>query len=102
MPCKDKKNNKPEEETNSESTVDRIYHDSETFLFRYRWWIVLFLAVLLGYYLYSKRTEKTGSGESTGASSDLAVGGPKLGPNELNIGEPSSQLNTEARKLFRL
>lgn len=102
MPCRDKRNNKPEENVENESvggssTMDRIYHDSETFLYRYRWWIVLVLAILLGYHLYCKKS--VGSKSASGSSS---VGEPRLGKADLNLAEPTNDFNTEARNLFRL
>lgn len=95
--CKDKKkNNATKSGSESSSTVDRMYHDSETFLYRYRWWIVLVLACMLAYYLYTRKCE-------TGSASQLPEAQvPKLAADDLNLGEPTSVLNTEGRKLFRL
>ncbi len=52
---KDKNNSKNMD--NTQVRADRMYHDCETFLFRYRWWIVLVLAILLAYYLYTRKCE---------------------------------------------
>ena len=38
-------------------TTDRVYHTSENFMYRYRWWIVLVLALLLGVYLIAKKDD---------------------------------------------
>lgn len=91
--CKDKKKNNT---TNSGSTVDRMYHDSETFLYRYRWWIVLVLACMLAYYLYTRKCETSGFLSLPEAQT------PKLAATDLNLGEPTAILNTEGRRLFRL
>lgn len=96
--CKDKKNNiKAEAEESSMGTVDRYYHNTESFLYRYRWWVVLVLAILLAYYLYTKNE----------SSVDTAVGTPSapglIGQNELNVGAPVELgVPTEQRKLFNL
>lgn len=93
--CKDKKkNNATNSSAESSTTVDRMYHDSETFLHRYRWWIVLILACMLGYYLYTRKCE-------TEASGLTEISQPKL-VGDLNLGDPTDVLNTEGRKLFRL
>ena len=96
MPCRDRRNNKQE-------TLDRMYHDSETFLYRYRWWIVLLLAVLLAYYLYTRRCETETIVSPVGERTVMVTGGPEpmLG-GALNFGDPISNINTEGRKLFRL
>ena len=38
---------------------DRVYHTTENFMYRYRWWIVLVLAILLGLYLVMKSANQT-------------------------------------------
>lgn len=80
---------------NSSAEMDRISHASETFLHKYRWWIVLVLAVLLALYLYSKRTE---------LGIDMyPTKQPVLDGTVLNIGTPAQiNIGTETRTLFRL
>ena len=80
---------------------DRMYHDSETFLYRNRWWIVLILAVFLAYYLLTRKCDGTSSSVSTGLFGPQ-VAAPKIGEGELRLAEPPVPLNTEGRKLFRL
>lgn len=76
--------------------IDRISHDSETFLHKYRWWIVIVLAVLLAVYLYSKRTE-------LGIMDMTSTKKPIVGTTELNIATPSViNVGTETRNLFRI
>jgi len=90
-----------EEERNMKpapSRMDRMYHDSEAFLYRYRWWIVLILVLLLAWYLYTKRSDIGKMYTDVTASSN-----PRLGSTELNIGTPTTTgINTDARNLFRL
>jgi hypothetical protein len=105
--CKDKKNNSKNPD-GSYVRTDRMYHDCETFLYRYRWWIVLILAILLAYYLYTRKCE-TGETSSTTTVTTATtpapvvtdVTGPKLG-GALNYTEPHTSLNTEGRSLFKL
>lgn len=111
MPCKDKRMNNPDEENRMMRSMDRMYHSSESFLYRYRWWIVLILAILLGYYLCTKRCETTGTLAAsetpvavTQPSEPLAVtGGMNVSRfNSLNIASPAVNFPTEGRNLFRL
>jgi hypothetical protein len=88
------KNNK------SESTIDRYYHDTESFLYRYRWWVVLVLALLLGWYLYCKKPEG-GSGTASTSSMTTQSRGV-LGPNDLVVASPASIGGTDMRRLFKL
>jgi hypothetical protein len=88
--CKDK-NNKSE----NESTLDRYRHGTESFLYRYRWWVVLVLALLLAYYLYTKKSGT--SGLMSDASSSQGI----INQGELNVAPPA-QLGTEVRKFLRL
>ena len=79
---------------------DRMYHDSESFLYRNRWWIVLILAVLLAYYLLTRKCDGTSSSTSTSFFGPQ-VASPKLG--DLNVASPPAvPLNTEGKQLFRL
>lgn len=80
--------------------LDRQYHNSETFLYRHRWGIVLLLVVLLAYYLYVKS-------ESNSISLQFPLRNPiifepKLGSNDLNLGNPSMNVDTDIKQLFRL
>ena len=98
--CKDKKkNNATKFGFPKKTAVDRLYHDSETFLYRYRWWIVLVLACMLAYYLYARKCTESGSDSGL---SFFQSNTPKLAANDLNLGEPTLALNTDARRLFRL
>lgn len=36
-------------------SVGNVVQSSESFLYKYRWWVVLVLACLLAYYLYTRR-----------------------------------------------
>src|SRR5579872_7096660 len=98
MPCKDnKKNNTHRHGYHMRSAADRMYHDSETFLYRYRGWIILILAVLLIAYLLTRKCEP-GLLTDLSSSATGTVQAPKL-TNELNIAEPATvAVNTEARK----
>src|SRR5271169_1711641 len=96
--CKDKKNNKE-----NESTLDRYYHDSESFLWRHKWWVVAVLAILVIVYFY-----KNHDSTSTGASSGMTTGATGatgtqgvIRPNELNVGAPAT-LDTDERTFLRL
>jgi hypothetical protein len=80
---------------------DRMYHDSESFLYRNRWWIVLILAVLLAYYLLTRKCDGTGSSASTSLFGPQ-VASPKIGEGELRLASPAVPQGTEIRKLFRL
>jgi hypothetical protein len=80
----------PNQETRRENVkqaLDRYYHDSENFLWKYRWWIVLILLILLVVYIYSKRS---GSSGSTGSTSTSGQAGPQLQQGELAIGSPET------------
>ena len=82
---------------------DRMYHDSESFLYRNRWWIVLILAVLLAYYLLTRKCD--GSNSSSSTSTNLfgpEVASPKIGGGELRLASPAVPFGTEGRKLFKL
>lgn len=106
MPCKDNQKYNSDKENQSSNRMERTYHNSESFLYRYRWWIVLILALLLGYYLYAKRQETVGEQTTTTTTARPIEthGGTinsKLGT--LNIASPAPvNLPTEDRKLFRL
>lgn len=39
------------------ATADRMYHNTEHFLYKYRWLIVLILAILLAWYIYCHKKE---------------------------------------------
>lgn len=93
----DNKNN----ERNKDCPVirfDKMYHDSESFLYRNRWWIVLILAILLAWYLVTRKCDGNGSSSLLGPQ----VASPKIGGSELILASPPVPLGTEGRKLFRL
>lgn len=98
---KDKNNSKNMNGT--QVRADRMYHDCETFLYRNRWWIVLVLAILLAYYLYTRKCEtgETSAAIPSQSTTVTDMNTPKLG-GALNYGEPVSSLNTEGRNLFKL
>lgn len=84
--------NIPNTTTQNSAEIDRATHDSGSFFYKYRWWIVLVLAILLGYFLYSKRHDL---GITT--TNNL----PRLTNSELNIAEaPTNMFDTEGRKLL--
>lgn len=87
------KNNK------NESTIDRYYHDTESFLYRYRWWVVLVLALLLGWYLYCKKPEGTTTSSTTSVTTQSRG---VLGPDDLNVASPVQVGGTDMRKLFKM
>lgn len=74
--------------------MDRISHDSDSFFYKYRWCIVLILAILLAYYLYTKRWE-------LGIMPNTTTKLPAIGATELNISPPAViNVNTEGRNMF--
>lgn len=86
--------NNPNDNTATNAEMDRLKHDSGSFFYKYRWWIVLVLAILLAYFLYNKRTE-------LGIMSSDA--NPRITATELKIGTPTVvDMNTDVRNLFRL
>ncbi len=92
----DKKNG-----SDSTSTMDRYYHDTESFLYRYRWWVVLVLAILLAYYLYCKKSEGTAT-TSPATSVGVSTGSKGvLGQGDLNLASPPIG-DTTTRQLFRM
>lgn len=97
MPCHYKKNNNAEEDQElvperERLTLKKAYNKTESFLYRNRWWIVLILAVLLAYYLYSQRVEAS-----------LQTATPRILSNELNVASPQEGgFDTVTRTLFRL
>jgi hypothetical protein len=101
-------NDSQEQKKNNANTRVRVYRECESFLYRYRWWIVLILAVLLAWYLYTRRCDK-GEGAMPAMVEEPAPAlpqtggafGPKLG-NNLNFGDPVNNINTEGRRLFGL
>ena len=104
MPECKKKNNRSESESESEDLrgyatyADRMYHNSESFLYRYRWWVILVLICLLSYYLYARKSADGASSRITGNTNVQ----PKLS-NELNIASPgANNLDTVVKKLFKL
>jgi hypothetical protein len=80
---------------------DKMYHDSESFLYKNRWWIVLILAILLAYYLLTKKCDGSNSNSSSGLFGPQVVS-PKIGGGELRLASPAVPLDTEGRNLFRL
>jgi hypothetical protein len=73
-----------------------VQNTEPSMLYKYRWWIVLVVALLLAWYLYSKREEISYTMNNK----------PKyaqIGGAELNLGMPSTvNIDTEGRNLFRL
>ena len=91
--------NVPENNAENDSNNISVVQRSENALYKYRWWIVLVLVIMLVYYLYARKIEDT-TGISLGTS--IFPSKPILGPNDLVMPEPVVSLNTEGRQLFRL
>lgn len=89
-------NHKKETETESESLgfFDRMYHNTTSFMQKYRWWLITVLVLVLVAYIYSKRTE-------LGISNLLTTSKPVIAQHELNIGDLPS-FDSDAKKLFKL
>jgi ATP-dependent Zn protease len=87
--------NNVENDSNNNSVVER----SKNVLYKYRWWIVLVLVIMLVYYLYARKIESS-TGIPLGTS--IFPTKPVLGPADLVVPEPTISLNTEGRQLFRL
>lgn len=116
MSYQDNQKNISDPENQKPNTIDRMYNNSQSFLYRYRWWIVLILAILLGIYLFTRRQETVvespnvlntsnkaptiPSAESTSTTKSTWYGMPG---GAFNFASPAPpDLPTETRQLFRL
>jgi hypothetical protein len=99
-----KKNNlpKPKDAQNVAKSMDRAYHDSENFLYKYRWGIVLILAMLLFLYLYTKNhnlSKELGLpdiGASITGATNAITQAARLEKNTLDIASPPPVAGVDA------
>jgi hypothetical protein len=96
------KNTKKNNNTDLNNTCDKMYHDTETFLYIYRWWIILVLTCMLAYYIHMRKCDtRFESGFGSGIENVMPEG-RKLLVTDLALGDPAVGMNTAARSFFKL
>lgn len=93
-------NNKPE----TESTVDRYYHNTQSFFSKYKGVLFVLALLVVGYFLYKNygpHSSTSATPSATIAPSGTTQAQQLIGGGELLMGPPV-QLDTDMRKFLRL